>query len=213
MHCHQMEGLSPVDLSKVSATSILSAEHKVILQTLEVLKAMAQKTRREGLIPAAHAASALEILKNFADRCHHGKEEDILFPALEAAAPGFGPTQVMRQEHVEGRGYIRGMTDALEAKDTMGFALNAENYAELLEQHIGKEDGILFPMAAHLLSAEIDGEILEAYRKIEHEDMGNGTHERLLGMADELAAFYGVPRASADPEIMALLTAVCGCHV
>jgi hemerythrin-like domain-containing protein len=174
---------------------------------------MAKKTRSEGVIPAAHAHSALEILKNFADRCHHGKEEDILFPALEAAAPGFGPTQVMRHEHVEGRGYIKGMTDALAGADSLGFALNAENYAELLEQHIGKEDGILFPMAANLLDDETDARLLEAYRKIEHEDMGNGTHERLLGMADELAGIYGVPRASADPKIMALLTAVCGCHV
>ena len=42
--------------------------------------------------------------------------------------------------------------------------------------------------------------------------MGDGTHERLLGIADVLADAYGVERASGDPQTFALLIAVCGCH-
>jgi len=41
--------------------------------------------------------------------------------------------------------------------------------------------------------------------------MGDGTHERLLGIADTLATTYGVPRASDSQQIMNLLTAICGC--
>ena len=63
-----------------------------------------------------------------------------------------------------------------------------------------------------MLSPDQDAAILEAYRAVEHDDMGDGTHERLLGIADSIADVYGVERASNDPQTFALLTAVCGCH-
>lgn len=55
-----------------------------------------------------HAAEDLRgfigFLKEFADRCHHGREEGILFPALvNAGIPEqSGPIGVMLAEYVEG---------------------------------------------------------------------------------------------------------------
>lgn len=207
--CHSNH--PPVDLTRPSATSILSAEHRVILQVLACVELMAQQAQASGAIPTAHAHQALEVLRTFADHCHHGKEEEILFPALEAKSPGFHPTSVMRQEHVTGREYIAGMTDSLPRNDARQFALQAFAYVELLRSHIFKEDKILFPMAQSMLSAKDDAAILDAYRAIEHDDLGDGTHERMLGIADALAATYGIPRASANAQIFALLTAICGC--
>ena len=37
--------------------------------------------------------------------------------------------------------------------------------------------------------------LLESFRNFEHDDLGAGTHERMLHLADELAAYYGVPLA------------------
>jgi hemerythrin-like domain-containing protein len=211
MSCDHFDQLQPVDLDIVSAVSILSGEHRVILQVIDALVAMAARADKEGLIPVDHARQALEVLRNFADKCHHGKEENILFPALDAAVPGFGPTQVMRADHVDGRAYIQSIASAVEAGDVAGFQQNAHSYAGLLRAHIEKEDGILFPMAMQILIPEQHGEILDAYRAMEHDDMGDGTHERMLGLADSLANAYGVKRASLEPRIMTLLTAVCGC--
>lgn len=206
--CH--DHLAPVDLARVSAVSILSGEHQVILQVLAALEAMAALSAA-GDLPVADAGDALEVLRTFADRCHHGKEEEILFPVLEAMEPGFGPTRVMRAEHVEGRALIRAMGEAVAQRDAAGFARAARAYAELLRAHIAKEDDILFRLAQAMLSPEQDAAILDAYRRVEHEDMGDGTHVRMLATADRLAATYQLPRASADPQTMALLTAVCGC--
>ncbi|MBN8218378.1 MAG: hemerythrin domain-containing protein [Spirochaetes bacterium] len=211
MSCGHFENLEAVDLDIISAVSILSGEHRVILQVIQALVAMADRAEKENAIPLDHASQALEVLRNFADKCHHGKEENILFPALDAAVPGFGPTQVMRADHVEGRAFIQGVAAAVDGGDVAKFVQNAHGYAGLLRSHIEKEDGILFPMAMQILRAEQHGEILDAYRAIEHDDMGDGTHERMLGLADSLASAYGVERASEDPRIMALLTAVCGC--
>lgn len=206
--CH--DHLPPVDLSRVSAASILSGEHQVILQVLSALDAMAVRSAA-GKLPVADATDALEVLRTFADTCHHGKEETILFPALEAQVPGFGPTQVMRAEHVEGRAFIRAMGEAVKAVDAAAFARAAHGYVELLRAHIEKEDDILFRMAQAMLSPQQDAAILEAYRRIEHDDMGDGTHFRMLATADRLAGVYGIARASDNPQTMALLTAVCGC--
>jgi hemerythrin-like domain-containing protein len=211
MSCSHFDQLEPVNLDIISAVSILSGEHRVILQVIEALVAMANQAEKDGAIPLNHARQALEVLRNFADKCHHGKEESILFPALDAAVPGFGPTQVMRADHVEGRAFIQGVAAAVEAGDAASFHQNAHGYAGLLRAHIEKEDGILFPMAMQILKPEQHGEILDAYRAIEHDDMGDGTHERMLGLADSLATAYGVKRASEEPRIMTLLTAVCGC--
>jgi hemerythrin-like domain-containing protein len=206
--CH--DHLPPVDLDRVSATSILSGEHRVILQLLAAMEVMAGRSAA-GDLPANDARDALEVLRTFADTCHHGKEETILFPALEAQVPGFGPTAVMRAEHVEGRAFIRAMGEAVTAVDPTAFARAAYGYVDLLRAHIAKEDDILFRMAQEMLSPEQDAAILEAYRRIEHDDMGDGTHFRMLAIADRLAGTYGIARASDDPQIMALLTAVCGC--
>ena len=203
--------LPPVDLNRISATSILSGEHRVILQVLDVLAAIVTASEAAGRIPTTHATWALDILRTFADRCHHGKEDDILFPVLEAQVPGFGPSQVMRVEHVDGRAFIRAMGEALAGSDVARFVANTRGYVDLLRNHIAKEDGILFPIAAAMLSPEQDAAILDAYRRVEHDDMGDGTHERMLATADVLADIYGLPRASADPQTMRLLTAVCGC--
>lgn len=211
MSCHNH--LPAVDLTHISAVSILSGEHRVIIQLLDVLQCLAEATRDSGKIPEQHARQVLEVLRTFADTCHHGKEEEILFPALEDLVPGFGPTQVMRAEHVDGRIHIKAMGAAVESGQSAAYVQHALAYVELLRQHIDKEDGVLFRMAQSMLSPAQDAALVAAFRRAEHDDMGSGTHERMLGIADALADAYGVSRASADPVIFTLLTACCGCHV
>lgn len=204
--------LPPTDLTVITATTILSGEHRVILQVLATLDCIAAKAETTGVIPHRHAEQALEVIARFADHCHHGKEETVLFPVLEQITPGFEPTAVMRQEHIQGRAFVQTMRAAVLAGEVPAFTTAARAFIALLTTHIAKEDDILFRMAAQMLTPEQDAAIIDAYRRIEHDDVGSGEHERLLGVADALALQYGIPRASADPVIFALLTAVCGCH-
>src|SRR5271166_4514533 len=95
-------------------TEILSGEHRIIEQVLDCLETMAQKSTTHGHLDEISARQAIDFFRNFADRCHHGKEETHLFPAMEAK--GFphqgGPTGVMLSEHEQGRAHIRGMAEA-----------------------------------------------------------------------------------------------------
>ena len=117
----------------------------------------------------------MEFIKTFADTCHHGKEEDILFVAMENAGipRDTGPIGVMLREHEMGRSYVRDMSEAVEKYKTSEpmyssqFAENAEKYIELLTQHIDKEDNILYPMADMQLSEEKQRDLIETEVVIE----------------------------------------------
>jgi hemerythrin-like domain-containing protein len=67
----------------------------------------------------------------------------------------------------------------------------------MLRQHIQKEDHCLFAMADQAFSAAEQEQLLAAFEKVEQEDMGAGTHETFLKMANDLADKYGIARAEA----------------
>jgi hemerythrin-like domain-containing protein len=181
-------------------TEILSTEHRVIEQVLGCLEGMVRQAESAGRLDAAPAKDAVAFFRNFADRCHHGKEEAHLFPALEAK--GFprqgGPTGVMLQEHEQGRACVRGMDENIAAAAAgdpaaMGrFAEHARAYVTLLREHIYKEDHVLFQLADRTLSEADQQALSAAFGKVEEEEMGAGTHESLLRIADNLAKRYGV---------------------
>ncbi len=194
-------------------TEVLTAEHRTIERVLECLERLVAESGVRGRLDGRSARQILEFLALFADRCHHGKEEELLFPAL--IARGFsadaGPVAVMTDEHRAGRDHIRQMREATNAagagdRAALGrFRLHARAYIDLLREHIRKEDGCLFPMADEALTAEDKALLLERFEHLEHEEVGAGTHEAMLEVACELAHRFGVP----DAEGMSLPGARC----
>ena len=178
----------------MQATELLMEEHEVIVR---VLNAMEKATRRleagEPVNPDFYIKSA-EFIKGFADGCHHKKEEGVLFPALVVAGlpKESGPLAVMLAEHEEGRQLTRSMRQAAEnlqggdasAKDEI--IKNASGYIRLLRLHIQKENNILFPMADKIVPVEKQPQIEEEFEHIEHEETGEGIHEKYLALAELL---------------------------
>ncbi len=188
-------------------TEILSDEHRVIEQVLACLERIAEEAETRTLDVAA-ARDVVTFVQNFADRCHHGKEEQRLFPAMErfGLPRDAGPTAVMRAEHESGRRAVRAMAvqiDDAERGDATAarrFANEARGFVEFLREHIAKEDQVLFPMADRMLPEAAQMELLESFAAIENEDMGAGAHERFLDIANRLAERYGVTRADATAK-------------
>jgi hemerythrin-like domain-containing protein len=201
--------------SAMQATEILMNEHRVIEQVLDCLEALVARTRKTGALARQTAEDTLEFFREFADHCHHGKEENHLFPWLERR--GFsrqmGPTGVMRREHTLGRHYIQQMSGAVagaaqgNARDVETFCHNAGAYIQLLREHIHKEDHCLFAMADQVATPEDDAELLEAYAAVEEKDIGAGVHEKYLALAESLAVRLGVAN-----RVAALASSsACGC--
>jgi hemerythrin-like domain-containing protein len=63
---------------------------------------------------------------------------------------------------------------------------NARGYAALLRQHIAKEDGVLFPMADQVIPPSAQEQVAEDFERVEHEETGEGVHEKYLALAGAL---------------------------
>lgn len=174
-------------------TQLLSNEHRVIERVLAVVEKLTAVPIDESL---GIWKKALEFIRNFADQCHHLKEEKVLFPAMEAHGipREGGPIGMMLLEHEEGRGYVRSMLAAverLEAKDRgaqESLLRNAKAYLRLLKEHIQKEDEILFRMADEVIPKEMQKQLLNTFEEYEIQEMGAGVHEKYLRVAQELEA-------------------------
>ena len=178
----------------MEATDILMEEHRVIERVLTALDKAATRLDAGEAIPQAFFTDAADFAKGFADGCHHMKEEGVLFPAMEAAglSKQSGPLAFMLAEHEEGRRLVRGMRQAAErlqggeAAARQEVSHNAHGYVKLLRSHIHKEDTVLFPLANKIIPEAQQPHLHEEFERIEHEETGEGVHEKYLGMAERL---------------------------
>jgi len=176
---------------------VLKEEHKAIKLMLTVIESICTRLESRVSVPPEHIEKILDFLKQFADKCHHHKEEEILFPEMEKAGipKEGGPLGVMLQEHQIGRKYIRNMSEAFErykndVKETSGIIENGRAYAALLSQHINKEDNILYPMAERALPESVMDSMTGEFEKVEEEIIGKGKHEQYHRLIKELKDIY-----------------------
>ncbi|HEY3277692.1 MAG TPA: hemerythrin domain-containing protein [Syntrophorhabdaceae bacterium] len=181
----------------MKATEQLRNEHEGVKVMLGILGKMGHQLETTGNVGKDHFEKVLEFLKVFVDKCHHGKEEDLLFPALEAAGvPKDGPIAVMLYEHEMGRSYVRAMSEAFSLyisgnkSSSEGIVRNSREYIVLLNAHIEKENNVLFVMADDLLPEEEQDRLLEGFEKIEEERIGVGKHEEFHRLIKNLSGIY-----------------------
>lgn len=176
------------------ASEVLKSEHRGIERMLKVLEREAVRLESGEQANVETIDQGIDFLRNFADQCHHRKEEKELFPAMRKAGVPVegGPIGVMLEDHEHGRAYIRGMAESLNAYKggdeaaAKSLAENIRGYTELLRSHIWKEDNVLFAMADKVLPDSIQAELVASFDRIEAEEMGPGVHERYHEMLDEL---------------------------
>ncbi len=189
----------------MKATDILSEEHRIITKVLDCLQAIAAEAEATGRLNGEAAEQALDFFRNFADGCHHAKEEDRLFVVMEqqGVPREGGPIGVMLMEHDHGRAYVQQMAESVpaasegDAQAVARFAQAARDFDHLLRLHIQKEDNVLFPMAGHVLDGQTAEGLLADFRRIETE-AGGKRHQHYLGVARALCERYGVPFVAAE---------------
>lgn len=181
----------------MNSINVLKEEHEKITEMLNILDEINERIRSGIEVDPHHLEKVLEFLKIFADKCHHGKEEGILFPTMEKyGIPRAGPIGVMLMEHELGREYVSEMAEAVERYgagdiETLDiFRENAKEYVELLKQHIDKENNILYRIAEMHIPKDEDEKLLERFEKLEYEKIGPERHEELLHILEMLSAIY-----------------------
>lgn len=176
-----------------AAIDMLTREHKVILKVVEGLRGLAVFLRAGRQVDVALLRDAVTFMREFADRCHHAKEEDLLFPAFVAhGVPLHGcPIDALLHEHQKGRDLVGQIADATDAyaagRQGAGDAIAdaIDGIVAVYPNHIWKEDEMVFPMAAHLLPDEARAELYAQFEDVEAKNPADA-HERFHQIAERI---------------------------
>jgi DUF438 domain-containing protein len=145
-----------MEFAVMSTTAPLFQHHK----HCDEIFASAEEACADGNWDAGGKAFAL-LLNQL--ETHFTSEEEVLFPAFEAATGmTSGPTEVMRGEHRQMRDLLAQMQGALAVRDSDTFGGAAETLLILMQQHNMKEENILYPMCDNALGASDVGASLAA---------------------------------------------------
>lgn len=172
-------------------TEELMDEHRVIERMLSVVgRACDRLEEGENVDPEVFAGAA-DFFSNFADKCHHGKEEKLLFEKMaeRGMSKTQGPIAVMLSEHDEGRAHVKRMAKLsgkrLDEKSKEDIVQHGRAYIELLTAHIQKENEILYPIADEILSEDDQRGLAKGFKDVEEKIMGPGVHEKYHKMIEE----------------------------
>lgn len=164
----------------------LMIEHRLIERMIEVMKIELKQIEQNKRVEPEFIETAVDFIRTYADRCHHGKEEDILFRDLKKKQLHDEHKKIMNeleQEHKRGREivsrlveakvkYVKGDKQALSAiTDLM------KSLVEFYPKHIEKEDKHFFmPVMKYFDEAEKTAMLNEEYefdRTLIHEKYRN----------------------------------------
>ena len=182
----------------MKATEQLMEEHEGIKLMLSIIESFNIKALADDEINVEHLESMIDFIKTFADKCHHGKEEEVLFPAMVKAGMSYegGPVAVMLMEHDQGRAFVKGLTESFNSYKSgdktalKGIVDNSTGYIHLLRNHIDKENNILFRMADQIIDPSLHEGIYDAFKRIEIEKIGKGKHEEYHKLLQKLKYIY-----------------------
>lgn len=146
-----------------------------VVETMDLTTAEGVQIVKEGV----------DLIRFYADRFHHEKEEGILFKYFDDTTEIF---QVIYEDHKQARNHVQEMLAAIDREDKSSLAHHLTGYCTLLTEHIKKEDGILFPWLDRKLTAD---QLKELTYKFDLADMQIGTgiekYQLFLGQLEERA--------------------------
>jgi hemerythrin-like domain-containing protein len=153
------------------STESLRRDHNLIEKMLKALDTTVALLKGGRAIPAPILDQMIDFTKNFTIVCHHGKEEDSLFPALEKSGmpKEGGPIARMLFEHEVTKQLAAKMEESaksyLQSGSPDALVADIKGYVEHVALHLAKENHRLFMMADMLLqgkAGQVDGELAQS---------------------------------------------------
>lgn len=177
------------------AVQLMIDEHKNIKKVLGIIRKYCFKVLKEENVDYNDFYKIIDFVRNYADKHHHGKEEQMLFNKMLDEL-GSAAEKVVKHgmlvEHDLGRLYINNLEEAVgkvqegneEAK--LDLIANAISYADLLYRHIEKEDNVIYKFAEKNLSEETLRKLDEECNVFEKEAQDKGIQEKYTLLIKEL---------------------------
>jgi hemerythrin-like domain-containing protein len=166
----------------MQARGPLMIEHRLIQQMLNVIERTLDRVEKTQSIDPYFVDTTVDFIRVYADRTHHGKEEDILFRDLRKKQLSGEDRQVMEeliQDHIFSRSTTKAVVEANRRyRSGNGAALDEvrlhlKTLVDFYPKHIRKEDEVFFPASRAYFSDEEDQAMLSEFyefdRRMIHE--------------------------------------------
>jgi hemerythrin-like domain-containing protein len=156
---------------KCRCIEILSDEHKKMLTIANVLEAMSKQAEALSEYDKTDVDGIVQILRAYGDNLHQAKEEGALFPVYtkQCDTSQYAAVRHMLYEHDQDRSLMGGMEDAVARANPAQFSEYAMRLANILRNHIYKEDNILFEMIANQLTPEDDARVVQEFEPFDRD--------------------------------------------
>jgi hemerythrin-like domain-containing protein len=167
--------------------NILIEEHKSIQKMIGILKFLSQNPEKLDKIKSIFFDQIIDFFHVYADQCHHGKEEKILFEKLKIKDLSHEDRSLMNElieEHKLARILISELNRAKEGEKTVQILDVLSKIINLYIQHIKKENIKFFPSALSYFSENEKKEILKEFIEVD----GKMIHAKYLQIATNLEA-------------------------
>jgi len=169
------------------AINLMMEEHQLIKRALHIMRKLSWQVLQSSDVNYRDFDLIIDFIRNFADKHHHMKEEDILFTMMGQELGeniSKGPVTGMLIEHDLGRQYISGLEESLarykkgDDEARLDIIANAISYTHLLGNHIEREDMILYEFARRSLSDKAKEELNRRCQQVEAEMAKTGLQEK-----------------------------------
>lgn len=150
----------------------LMIEHRLIMRMISLIAKEAASIEKNNVVNQSFIRSVVDFIRSYADRTHHGKEEDILFRDLGKKQLSPVDRKIMDeliQEHIFGRvttNELAALVDAYQKGDTSalpGIAGTLRKFVDFYPNHIEKEDKVFFPLAMAYFSEPEQQSMLDEF--------------------------------------------------
>ena len=171
-----------IDEETMKPIGPLMQEHRLIERMVHILEKELIKIRETGKVDSYLIFSAIDFFRVYADRTHHGKEEDILFRELSKKHLSESHKELMDtlvDDHIVARKTVGALMDAnnyivkVNKGSTKEIILHLEKLVALYVRHISTEDKEFFYPCLEYFSKEEQDDILHVFwefdRKMIHE--------------------------------------------
>jgi hemerythrin-like domain-containing protein len=166
----------------MQARGPLMIEHRLIERMITVIKGILAEIESKHSVDPVSVDIAVDFIRVYADRTHHGKEEDILFKELNNRPLTKEDRQIMIklvEEHVFARQTTKAIIQANnryrngDKTALADIAARLQTLTEFYPKHIENEDKVFFPSARNYFTEEEDQAMLVEFwefdRKMIHE--------------------------------------------
>ena len=177
----------------MQARGPLMIEHRLIERMISQIQNVLKKIDATNEVDPLFIDTAVDFIRTYADRTHHGKEEDILFRDLSKRPLTAEDQRVMKElieEHVFGRQTTKALVEATtryrngDISAVADITNKLQTLAEFYPKHIEKEDKVFFPASRAYFTDKEDQAMLAEFREFDRRMI----HEKYKSVVEGLEA-------------------------